>query len=117
MANPGWRVTYHVEGVIAFSEYYVILAYTLLNPIVTGLTQWALVAREFTLGASAVVGVAADTTDIIVGHVPAPRGDGVPFSYRDLHCGLLVVVAMVSRCFGAIAGGRKTNTSRASLAD
>lgn len=55
------------------------------DPYHTGLTQWALVARKFTLGASAVVGVAANTTHIVVGHVPAPRGDGVPFSYRDFH--------------------------------
>ena len=54
-------------------------------------TQRTLVAREFALGACAIVWIPADTADIVVGHVPAPGGDGVPFSNRDLHGDLLQV--------------------------
>jgi hypothetical protein len=77
-----------VEGVVAFSEHYMLLAHPLASCDITKLTQWALVAREFAFRASAVVGVAADSTDIVVRHIPAPRGDGVPLSYRDFHRGV-----------------------------
>jgi hypothetical protein len=50
------------------------------------LTQRTFIAREFAFRASAIVGIPADTADIVIGHVPTPGGDGVPFSYRDLHC-------------------------------
>jgi hypothetical protein len=50
-----------------------------------GRTQWALVAGELALGACAIVGISADTADVVVGHVPAPSRDGVPFSNRNLH--------------------------------
>jgi len=49
------------------------------------LTQWTLIARKLALGAGTVVRVPAYTADVVVGHVPAPCSDGVPFSYRDLH--------------------------------
>jgi hypothetical protein len=49
-------------------------------------TQRTLIARKLALGTSAIVRIATDTADIVVGHIPAPRGDGIPFSYRDFHC-------------------------------
>jgi hypothetical protein len=48
-------------------------------------TQRTLVARELALGACAIVGISADTADVVVGHVPAPCRDGIPFSNGDLH--------------------------------
>lgn len=60
-------------------------------------TQRALVAGKLALGASAVVRVAADTTNIVVGHIPAPRGDGVPLPDRDLHDCLSLLPAVVGR--------------------
>ena len=51
----------------------------------TGPTQRAFIARKLALGTSAVVGIAANTANIVIGHIPAPRGDGIPFSYRDFH--------------------------------
>lgn len=51
------------------------------------LTQWTFVSRELALGAGTVIGISTDTADIVVGHVPAPGGDGVPFAYGDLHGG------------------------------
>lgn len=49
------------------------------------LTQRTLVARKLALGACAIVWIPADAADIVVGHVPTPGGNGIPFSYCDLH--------------------------------
>jgi hypothetical protein len=74
-----------VERVVAFSEHYVVLASPLQRFMVPELTQWTLVARKLALGAGTIVRVTTDTADVVVGHVPAPGGDSVPFSYGDLH--------------------------------
>ena len=49
------------------------------------ITERTIVARVFALGTGAVVRVAADSTDVVVGHVPAPGRDGIPFFDGDLH--------------------------------
>ena len=48
-------------------------------------TQRTIVAGVLALRAGAVVGVAADTADIVIGHIPAPGGDGVPLLDYDPH--------------------------------
>ena len=65
-------------------------------------TQRTFIARELALGAGAVVWIPADTADVVVGHVPAPGGDRVPFSYGDLH---LVLSYRCFRRYRASVGG------------
>jgi len=50
-----------------------------------GLTERALIARKFTLGTCAIIRIAADATDIVVWHVPAPRSHSIPLFDSDLH--------------------------------
>jgi hypothetical protein len=83
-----------MEGVIAFAEYYLLSAHKYIECIVTALTQRTLVAWKLALGASTIVWITADTADIVVGHIPAPGGDSIPFSYGDLH-------DAVCCCFGS----------------
>lgn len=49
------------------------------------LTQGAIVARVFAGGTCAVELDAAYAADIILGHVPSPRGHRVPFFDGDFH--------------------------------
>lgn len=67
---------------------------------VVRLTQRTFVAWELALGAGTVIRVAADSADVIVGHVPPPGGDGIPLLDCDFHLvwsGVDDVVACVSR--------------------
>lgn len=75
-------------------------------------TQRTLVARELALRASAVVGVAADTANIVVGHVPAPGSDGIPLPNRDLHGCLSAPAAVVRGHLVAYKVGRKQTAPR-----
>lgn len=49
------------------------------------LTQWTLITGKLALGTGAVVWVATDATHVVVGHVPVPSRNGVPFADSDLH--------------------------------
>jgi hypothetical protein len=102
-----------MEGVIAFAEYYLLSAHKYIECIVTALTQRTLVAWKLALGASTIVWIPADTADIVVGHIPAPGGDSIPFSYGDLHdavcccCGARSYVCRL--CYGQkMDGGTQT---------
>lgn len=50
------------------------------------LTEGAVIAGKFAGRTSAVELDAADTTHLILGHVPVPGGNGIPFLQSDLHC-------------------------------
>jgi hypothetical protein len=50
------------------------------------LTKGAVIAREFAGRTSAVELDAADTAHLVLGHVPVPGGNGIPFLQSDLHC-------------------------------
>jgi hypothetical protein len=71
---------------VAFTKYYILLAHEPQDSREVQLTQRAFIARELALGAGAVIRISADTADIVIGHIPTPGRDGIPFSYRDLHC-------------------------------
>jgi hypothetical protein len=96
-----------VEGVVAFSEYYVMSVSSLQRFIVPRLTQWTLITRKLALGTSTIVWITADTADVVVGHVPAPGGDSVPFSYGDLH-GVACRVMMVGGTRGSDGDAKQT---------
>lgn len=50
------------------------------------LTEGAVITGEFAGRTSAVELDAADTTHLVLGHVPVPGGNGIPFLEGDLHC-------------------------------
>jgi hypothetical protein len=50
-----------------------------------GLTESAVIAREFASRTSAIELNTTNTTNFIVGHIPPPSGDGVPGLDDDLH--------------------------------
>lgn len=91
-----------MERVIAFSEYYPTVSpiYTHLGPE-KSCTKRTFVAGKPALGTGAVVGVAADATDIVIGHVPAPGGDRMPLLDNDLHDRFLLVLRLMSYTRGS----------------
>lgn len=59
------------------------------------LTERTLIARKLALGASAIVWIATYTAHVLlIWHVPAPGGDGVPGLYSDFHGWMLVMYGL-----------------------
>lgn len=54
------------------------------------LTKCAVVTREFTGWTSAIELNTTDATYFILGNIPVPSSNGIPFFNGDLHCGGMV---------------------------
>ena len=88
LSHPGDDAV-HVERVIALSHDWVLRVSMQLGrqDHGRGRTQRAFLARITTLGAGAVVGIAADAAHVVLGHVPAPCRHRRPLLDADLHRG------------------------------
>ena len=62
-------------------------------------TQSTVVAGIFALWARSVELYPADTADVLIRHIPLPRGDSIPLLYDDLHyeqtVGVMEVLAVI----------------------
>lgn len=99
-------LAYHVERMITFAKDYKLSVIFLWSK--NKLTQRALVAWELALGACAVVRIAANTTNIVIRHIPAPGSDRVPLLDCDLHGCLSLPVAVIR---SRMQCGTKTNSA------
>lgn len=79
--------THHVKGMATLSKHCVrFLLVSLFQAVQKEIpTQSTVIPREFARWTSAVELDATDPTDVVVGHVPAPGCDGIPFLDSDFH--------------------------------
>jgi hypothetical protein len=74
-----------MKRMIAFTQYCLVSVPSTFDTDSGQHTQRTLIAWKLALGASTIVWIATDTTDIVVGHIPPPRRHRVPLFDVDFH--------------------------------